>query len=96
MDKAEARTILAAKLNEYRTWSYDQLRERVNEQDTVELAAPSGAIYQVEIQYIWDDKPNGDIRVMGSIDDGGWRSFFPLDDSFIRALDGRFVGEDDS
>lgn len=36
---------------------------------------------------------DGAIRVIGSIDDGGWRAFRPLSDDFIRAPDGTFVGE---
>jgi hypothetical protein len=30
----------------------------------------------------------------GSIDDGGWRAFSPLTESFILAKTGTFVGED--
>ena len=37
----------------------------------------------------------GHLRVLGSIDDGGIRAFFPLTDSFIMAPDGSFIGEDD-
>ena len=40
-----------------------------------EMRGPSGATYQVEVQLFWDDQPNGELRVMGSIDDGGWRAF---------------------
>jgi hypothetical protein len=35
-------------------------------------------VYQIEIQVFWDNKPNGDIRVMGAIDDGGLRACVPL------------------
>lgn len=49
--------------------------------------------YQGEVQVFWDDKPNGAIRVMASIDDGGWRAFVPLTADFILAPDGTFVGE---
>jgi hypothetical protein len=42
----------------------------------------------------WDSAPNGDVRVIGCVDDGGWRAFLPLSDSFIKAADGSFVGED--
>ena len=33
------------------------------------------------------------LRVMGSIDDGGWRAFVPLTQSFIMACDGSLVDE---
>jgi hypothetical protein len=35
----------------------------------------------------------GPLRVLGSIDDGGWRALSPLCDDFVLAPDGRFVGE---
>jgi hypothetical protein len=37
----------------------------------------------LETQIVWDDKPGGDVRVLASIDDGGWRAFVPLCDSLI-------------
>jgi hypothetical protein len=53
----------------------------------------SGIEYQVEIVAFWDDKPHGDLRVSGGVDDGGWRALHPLSDDFIMAPDGSFVGE---
>ena len=41
---------------------------------------------------MWDDPARGNIRVMGSVDDGRWRAFMPLNRSFIKAPDGTFVG----
>jgi hypothetical protein len=58
-----------------------------------ELRGPSGAEYQVEIEAVWDSRQKGHVRVIASIDDGGWRAFVPLCDSFIKAPDGSFVGE---
>jgi hypothetical protein len=58
-----------------------------------ELAGSSGAQYQLEITFHWDGPKGGDIRVIGSIDDGGWRAFLPLTRSFIKSADGSFVGE---
>jgi hypothetical protein len=61
----------------------------------VEIKGPSGTPYQVEIGIVWDDKPGGDVRVLASIDDGGFRSAFsPMCDDFIMAPDGTFVGEE--
>ena len=93
MDKHEAKALLADKLREYRVLTYEQLRARVGDQDNLELTGQSGTEYQTEVQFFWDHKPGGDIRVMGAIDDGGWRAYFPLTDDFIRAPDGSFVGE---
>lgn len=94
MDKAEARQLLDEKLSEYRGLTYDQLIERMNSEDHYEVVGFAGAEYQVEIQFFWDGPPGGDLRVLGSIDDGSfWYATKPLTDDFVIAPDGRFVGE---
>lgn len=94
MDRREAETILAAELAQLRTETYEALVGRLLEkQETAERVGASGTRYQVEVQAFWDDKVNGDLRVIASIDDGGWRAFVPLTDSFIRSSDGGFVDE---
>jgi len=47
----------------------------------------------MEKQAFWGDKKGVDIRVLVSIDDGGWGSLFPMTQSLIMAPDGSFVGE---
>lgn len=91
MDKDEARQIAQEYLVELRQLSYQELCELKAE--TVERVGPSGAIYQVETLSFWDDDEGGDIRVIVSVDDGGWRAFHPLSEGFIMAPDGTFVGE---
>jgi len=94
MNNKEAKKVLADKLSEYRNLSYEQLVSKVDQRsDRFELPGSSGVMYQVVIRVVWDDKQGEDIRVLGSIDDSGWRSFFPLGDDFIVAPDGTFVGE---
>ena len=95
VNKDEAREVLRNRLQEYRQKSYSDLMELVNEnrQDCYEVTAPSGTWYQLEIQFFWDDKPNGDIRVIGAVDDGGLSAFKPLCLDFIKAPDDSFVGE---
>ena len=39
------------------------------------------------IQIHWDGRRGGDIRVIGLIDDGGWRAFIPLSEGFITGPD---------
>ena len=89
MDKKEARALLAAKLAEYRRLGYAALVDKIGDDECPEVTGPSGVAYQVEIQFLWDDKPNGAVRVMGAIDDGGLRALMPLCDDFIIAPDGR-------
>jgi len=93
VDNLEAREILRRHLETYRSRSYAQLTELIGEPHACELSAPSGKSYQVEVEALWDNQPDGNVRVMGSIDDGGWRAFVPLTQSFIMACDGSLVGE---
>lgn len=95
MDKKEALSILAEHLARYRSRSYAKLASwaRQHRIDTPEAAGPSGTRYQIEVQFFWDGKPEGDVRVGASIDDGGIRAFFPLTGSFILRPEGKFVGE---
>jgi hypothetical protein len=93
MDKKEVQALLTEQLGAYRARSYADLVACIGEVGSVEIASSSGRPYQVEINVLWDDRPGGDVRVIGSIDDGGLRALVPLTDSFIKAPDGSFVGE---
>jgi hypothetical protein len=93
VEKREARSILQEFLDELRKRPYSDLAKLIGDSQQHEIAGKSGTRYQVEIQAVWDDKREGNLRVLASIDDGGWRAFVPLTDSFIIAPDGSFVGE---
>ncbi len=94
MDKIEAKKLLADKLDEYKKISYQSLRNLIDtEPITGELKGKTGEIYQFEIQIFWDDEKNGNLRVIGNIDDGGWRAFKPLSDDFIKNQKNRLIGE---
>jgi hypothetical protein len=94
MNTEEAKGLLRNKLSEYRKLGYKQLVDKIDQRsDRFEVAGSSGVFYQIVIRVVWDDKQDQDVRVLASIDDGGWRSFLPLGDSFIVAPDGGFVGE---
>lgn len=84
MDKSEAQKILREQLARF-SRSYSELAPLVESQrvDAYEVRGASGATYQVEIQFFWDDQPGDTIRVAGSIDDGGIRAFVPLTDSLL-------------
>ena len=93
MNKEEAKSVLAKFLGEYRAKTYDELLYLLETPDTSEVTAESGTNYQLEFQAVWDDKEDGNLRVMGSIDDGGGRAFVPFADDFIIAPNGEFIGE---
>ena len=93
MNKQEAQSLLSECLAGYRKYSFGELQTRLSEIDTCQLFGELGTQYQVEIQVMRDNNRQQNIRVMGAIDDGGWRAFSPLTDSFIMAPNGSFVGE---
>jgi hypothetical protein len=76
MDREEALGLLNAKLDEYRKIPYADLAAKIGQEEFPEVVGPSGTEYQMEIQIRWDHKPGGDVRVMGSIDDGTFRGAF--------------------
>ena len=93
MNTLEARHVLAAELKTYRAKPYAELVQRRGRAIISEQTGPSGAHYQLEVQVMWDGQPNGAIRVIGSVDDGGWRAFMPLTESFIKLPTEDLVGE---
>ena len=96
MDKTEARQILRHQLAGYRERSYQQLLHLMKEEESFEIRAGSGATYRLEFQAFWDDSKNKNIRVLGSIDDGGLRAIIPICEDFIISPDGSFIGEQGS
>jgi len=83
MDKNEANKILTEELNTYRAKSYKELEFLIEEHIAFEIIGTTGLKYFIQIQIFWDDQKNGDIRVLGLINDDGWSAFLPMTDSFI-------------
>lgn len=94
MDKDEAKRVLGAQLAPYRAMAYGELVKLINAEPVVfQASGPSGTAYNIEIEAFWDDRSQTNVRLMGAIDDGGWRAFRPLTDDFILSPDGTFIGE---
>lgn len=93
MDSIEARGLLARCIADFRRRSHAELRTLLREPQVAELRGASGATYQVEICVMWDERPEGPLRVIGSIDDGGLRAFLPLCEDFVVAPGESSVGE---
>jgi hypothetical protein len=91
MDRNEALELLRQQLARHRTRSHRALQALIAEPEVVELTGPSGTRFCIEIQALWDRDVGGDIRVIGSIDDGGWRAFKPLSVDFLMRPDGTLV-----
>ena len=88
MNKVEARQLLQAELEAWRRRSYRELCNEVGQWRRFEATGQSGAWYQGDIQVFWDDGARGRVRVVASIDDGGWRTFVPVTEDFIVGPDG--------
>jgi endonuclease YncB( thermonuclease family) len=77
MNQQEARSLLAEYLARCQRRSSAALVAMIGNGECYEVRGSSGVRYQVEVQAVWDDRPDGVVRVIGSIDDGGYRRFFP-------------------
>jgi hypothetical protein len=86
MERVEAKWLLLRELVKHRRCSYGQLTTKIGDGQVFEVRAPSGTFYQIDIDVVWDDQPGGAIRILGSIDDGGWRAFCPISFSDLKAL----------
>jgi hypothetical protein len=94
MTNEEARRLLARELEVFRRESYADLVRRIDADPVVYERDGSGSTrYQLEIQVLWDGPRGGDVRVMGSVDDGGLWAFVPLTRSFIKTADESVIGE---
>lgn len=93
MNQLIASEILNEQIAELRTISYAALSSRIETTDVRKVIGRDGTTYQIEINYFWDGRKGGEVRVIASIDDGGSSAFVPLTDDFIKAADETFVGE---
>lgn len=83
MLNGEGASILADRLEHYRTRSHDQLTELLLAPVAEEIAGDSGKRYQMIVQASWTGSPGGELRVVAGVDDKGWQLFNPITDSFV-------------
>ena len=93
MDHQIAYAVIDEWLRELKQRPYRDLIAFIGNPQTKEVMGEDGKKCQLEAQVFWDSKKGGDVRVMVSGDDGGWRAFKPLTSDFVMAPDGSFVGE---
>jgi hypothetical protein len=94
MDKELATQLLERELETLRHQPYADLVGRIGSGSLeYECRGSDGLMYQLEIQFVWDDRAGGNVRVLGSIDDGGWHAWVPVSRSFIKSSDESFVDE---
>ena len=83
MNREEADQLLQRELDEFEALGFVTLAQRVGEVVARDVPRSAGTTYQLELQIFWDDRPGGPLRLLGSVDDGGLRSFVPLTSSRI-------------
>lgn len=95
MNIKEVKTILAEYLSRYRAKSYLNLAMMAKDYkvETWEVKGKKGELYQLEFECIWDSDPDGDIRVMGTLNDAGTSmSIRSITDGFIVSPEGKYFG----
>ena len=70
---------------------YSELIKLVGAPEFRQVVGEDGTAYQIEIEAIWDITQGEDVRVIVSVDDGGWRALKPLTQDFVMRPDGTFV-----
>ena len=84
MNNQIARECAHAEMAALQQLSYAELTKLVGNPHSKWADGSDGKKYQLEIQAFWDEsKKGGNLRVVVSVDDGGWRAFFPLTETFI-------------
>ena len=91
MDKAEAAALLDEHLASVVRRPYADLALLVDHPQTTKATGVSGTAYQIEFNVFYDSGSSGDLRIMGSIDDGGLRALAPLTRSEIMKPSGELV-----
>ena len=83
MNKSEAQAILREQFARFTSYAELVPLVQSNRVECCEISGASGTKYQVEVQFFWDDKHGGNIRVVGSVDDRGLRAFCPLTETLV-------------
>ena len=84
MKKEEYLEILNPIIKEYEKFSYEFWEQHLNSVISFEVHSKNNQDCQIEINSCWDDKPNETIRINFSIDNGGFRAYFPVTESIIK------------
>ena len=92
MDRDEAQSLLAEQMQGFKKKPYGELVSLIGDVWAEQVNGQTSTCYTIEIEVFWDYKPDGDVRVLGSIDDGGLRTAFsPLCNDFIVTPAGKII-----
>ena len=85
MNRKEAKAVLKCEFDKLAVLSYRELVTcLLDRSERFDVVGSSGARYHVELDASWDDLPEGNLRIVGAIDDGGWRRLLPVTEIVIR------------
>ena len=86
-----AHVLLDAELQRLRVLPYSELAKLVGAHQLKEVVGEDETLYRVRIEANWDIAKKKSVRVLVSVDDGGWRALRPLSQGFVMRPDGTFV-----
>ena len=93
MNEDVAYVLIDAELRRLLELPYSEISNLVGAPEMKQVVGDDGISYQLEIEAIWDINGDEDIRVIVSVDDGGWRQLKPLTQDFVIRPDGSYVNE---
>lgn len=93
MNEDVAYVLIDAELRRLLELPYSEIANLVGAPETKQVVGDDGNTYQLEVEAIWDINGDEDIRVIVSVDDGGWRALKPLTQDFVMRPDGSYVDE---
>ena len=93
MNREEALQIAEEWLAKFRSEPYAALVARIDAATLTDEVTLGDTRYQLELVCVWDSQAEGDVRVMASIDAGGFRAFVPLCRDCIKRSDESVVDE---
>ena len=93
MEHAIARKLLKEELESLKTRPFSFFAQSVNRTTHKKIVGQDGTNYQIEIEVFWDNRRGGDIRVIGSVDDGHSRAAAPLTEDFVISPSGTLVAK---
>ncbi len=91
MNKVEAQSILDERLSSFVRRPYADLAAAVDKPEVASVKAGSGREYQIEFNVFFDAGAHQELRIVGSIDDGGLRAFLPLTKTLIMKPSGELL-----
>jgi hypothetical protein len=83
MNRTEAHNILSGPLNRFQNYADLVPRARSGTVERFEIRGENNHIYEIELQFFWDEAQKSSIRVFGSIYDASSGGFFPLTQTLL-------------